>query len=115
MVIFDEVMPIIDHVKTANLKGEIELGENCFWWNIGEIRLFFELDTQETTVEYFYNSLLFGHFHVENDEVIKLIQEINREDKIIEITVYLSGTGFAIIDKADKKRSGFFKKRYYSE
>lgn len=56
-----------------------------------------------------------GHLHVDNEDVINMINEINREDKMVKITATFLGSAFQIVDKDTKrKKSWFLIRRYYS-
>ena len=115
----NEASLIVEYVKSAKLKGKMDIGKDWFRWDLGSIYLYFGVDLRETTVEYHrrksrINSI--GHFHVDNCNVINLIKEINCEDKTIQITTSPLGSSFTLIDnKAPKKKSWFLIRRYYSD
>ncbi|MBO4990353.1 MAG: hypothetical protein J6D37_08495 [Clostridia bacterium] len=115
-----DVASIMEYVKSATLKGSTQIAETWFLWNLGEISLHFILDERETTVEYFRHDdqkNAIGQIQKENSEVIGLIEEINSEDKMVLITRSLLNfcNTFAVVDKAaEKKKSSFFVRRYYS-
>ncbi|MGN1207746.1 MAG: hypothetical protein ACI4SP_05550 [Eubacteriales bacterium] len=114
----DDILSIMNYIKTVNLKGKVDIEEHFFWWNLGNIELYFCIDTNETTVSYYRNGHklhYLGHFHIDNSDVVNLIQDINSESKIIQITYSFLGSGFSVIDKtAEKKKSWFLCRRYYS-
>lgn len=114
----DEVSSIINYVKSAKLKGSVDVGEEWFWWNLGDVELYFCIDKYDTTVSYFRNghkTILIGHFHVDNSEVVKLVQDINCESKMVQITASVLFSSFSIINKTDKKKKSWFLcRRYYS-
>lgn len=113
-----EVSDIMEYVKSANLKGSLEIGENEFLWNLGGIYLRFNLDDCETTISYSrHRNQVFdiGHFHEDNNNVIDLIKNINCEDKRVQISVYLLASNFRLVDKTDKrKRNWLIIRHYYS-
>lgn len=115
----NEVLTIMEYVKTTNLKGSVEIGETDFWWNLRGVFLHFMIDDRETTVCYSHRkSQLFdiGHFHEDNCNVISLIQDINSADNRVHITVLLGGSHFGIEQKTDKKKKSWsFVHHYYSE
>ncbi len=116
----DEVLTVMEFVKSANLKGTVEIiGEHEFLWNLGGIFLRFLIDSRETTVLYSRRKSHFfeiGHFHEDNCEVLSLIQEINSEDKRVHIAVLLGGSNFDIEYKTEKKKKSWLVVRhYYSE
>ena len=114
-----EVFLIIRFIKSANLKGKIEIIGDNFTWNLGGLFLHFGLDDLETIVLYSdhkggHSDL--GHFHEDTCNVINLIQEINREDKRVHITTAFWGSSFRLEDKTkEKKKNGLFVRHYYSE
>lgn len=110
---------IIDHVKSSNLKGQIVFENHGFKWYWGDLWLEFIFNSGEMTISYFKSKSKFisiGHMHVDNEDIIDLINEINREDKVIKVTSnFLWGSSFEIIDKtAERKKSCFLIRRYYS-
>ena len=112
----NEILTIMEYVKTADLKGSVEINKDEFLWDIGGIFLRFAIDIRETTVFYARRkSQLFGigHFHEDNCDVISLINEINNEDKIVQITVYPLGSSFSIVNKNDKKKKSWGIVRHY--
>ena len=115
----NEASLIMEYVKSAKLKGKMDIGKDWFWWDLGGIHLYFGVDFRETTVEYHrhksrINSI--GHFHVGNCDVINLIKEINSEDKTVQITASPLGSSFTLIDNTSpKKKSRFLIRRYYSD
>ncbi len=115
----DEVLSIIEYVKSAKLKGNVEIiSDEQFVWDLGGLYLSFLIDNRETTVVYSKSKSQFleiGHFHEDNSNVINLIQDINRADKRIHIAAFL-GSGFCIEDKTmKKKKSWLLVRHYYSE
>ena len=116
----DEVLAIMEFIKSANLKGNIEItDDNEFLWDLGGVFLRFHVDNRETTVLYSRGKSHFfeiGHFHEVNCDVISLIQDINSEDKRIHIAVLLGGSNFSIEHKTEKqKKSWVLVRHYYSE
>jgi len=116
----DEVLAIMEFIKSANLKGNIEItDDNEFLWDLGGVFLRFLVDNRETTVLYSRGKSHFfeiGHFHEVNCDVISLIQDINSEDKRIHIAVLLGGSKFSIEHKTEKqKKSWVLVRHYYSE
>ncbi len=112
----DEVLAIMEYIKSANLKGSVEIGNNEFLWDLGGVFLRFAIDVRETTVFYLHRKsqlLNIGHFHEDNFNVISLINEINSEDKRVQITVHPLGDSFSIINKTDKKKRSWLIVRYY--
>lgn len=114
----DEVLAIMEYVKSTNLKGTVEIGENYFWWNLGDVELYFGLDLTETKVEYYRrkNKLLYlGHAHFENSDVLTFIRDVNDENKMLQITVTPLFFTLSVIDTtAKQKKSWFLVRRYYS-
>lgn len=111
------ILSIMNYVKTAKLKGSVKIEENQFSWYLGDIRLIFYMDLRETTVEYYRlkGKMPIGHFHEDNSEVIKLIEDINCDGKMILITDTWLGSAIRLVDKSEKKKkSRFFVRRYYS-
>lgn len=117
----DDFLSIIEYVKSAKLKGNVEIiNDDQFVWDLGGIYLRFLLDNDETTVVYSKRkSQVFeiGHFHEENCNVINLIQDLNSENKRIHIVIVsFLGSDFLIEDKTKKKKkSWLLAKHYYSE
>ena len=113
----DEVLAIMEFIKSANLKGNIEIiDDNEFLWDLGGVFLRFLVDNRETTVLYSRGKSHFfeiGHFHEVNCDVISLIQDINREDKRIHIAVLLGGSNFSIEHKTEKKKKSWVLVRHY--
>ncbi|MDE7395765.1 MAG: hypothetical protein K2M95_06580 [Clostridiales bacterium] len=112
----NEALAIMEYVKTADLKGNVEIGKDEFLWDLGGIFLRFAIELRETTVFYSRRkSQLFGigHFHLEHADVINTIQEINREDRIVRITVDPLGSSFCIVNKTDKKKKSWLIVRHY--
>ena len=109
---------IIDYVKSTNLKGKVSVVNFGFIWDLENLSLKFIFNSGETVIDYFKgkkNLISIGQLHVDNEDVIEMINEINREDKIVKITVTLLGSSFQIVDKASKrKKSWFLIRRYYS-
>lgn len=114
----DEVSEIMDYIKFADLKGSIEVGDGYFWWKLGDVELYFCLDSMETTVEYFRrkNKMIYlGHTHCDNADALKLIQGINSGKKMLKITVTPLFSTFSVVDATTKKKkSRFLVQRYYS-
>lgn len=115
----DEILSIIEYVKSAKLKGNIKIEENAFIWELGDVCLHFYIDYCETTIEYFgrKNKICsVGHFHEDNSSVVELINDINCESNMVEISVSFLGSSFNLLDKTTKKKkSWFFVRRYYSK
>ena len=114
----DEVLAIMGYVKSTDLKGNVEIGETDFWWDLGGLFLHFMIDEIETTVFYSRRKSQFfdiGHFHEDNCNVIKLIQDINSEDKRVHVAVLLGGSSIGIENKTDKKKRSWLIRHYYSE
>ena len=113
----DEVLAIMEFIKSANLKGNIEItGDNEFLWDLGGIFLRFLIDNSETTVLYSHRKSHFfeiGHFHEDSCDVISLIQDINNEDKRVHIAVLLGGINFSIEHKTEKKKKSWVLVRHY--
>ncbi len=114
----NETFAIMEYVKSANLKGGVEIGKDEFLWDLGGVFLRFAIDVRETTVFYSHRKNQFfniGHFHEDNCNVIGMIKDINSEDKIVQITVHPLGINFSIVDKTDmKKRNWLIVRHYYS-
>ncbi len=114
----DVISSIIEFVKSTKLKGNVEIDEKSFWWNLENIKLCFYLDIDETSIEYYRckknKAIYLGHTHYDTSEVLNLIQDINDKNKILKITVTPLFQTFSVIDRAKKKKSGFFIRRYYS-
>jgi hypothetical protein len=116
----DEVLAIMEFIKSANLKGNVEITDDDeFLWDLGGVFLRFLIDNGETTVLYSRRkSHLFeiGHFHEDNCNVISLIQDINSEDKRVHIAALLGCSDFGIEHKTKKKKKSWVLVRhYYSE
>ena len=110
---------IIDFVKATTLKGQVDVGDNFFRWELGDVELHFCIDLEETIVEYYSHFgekiKCVGHTHVDNCDLINLIQDINNESNMIKITASLLGSSFAVVDKNSKKeKSTLFVRRLYS-
>ena len=109
---------IIDYVKSTKLKGKVNFVNYGFKWDLEKLSLTFIFNSGETVIDYFKdkNKLVpIGHLHIDNEDVIDMIDEINREDKMVKITVTLFGSSFQIVDKAAKrKKSWLLIRRYYS-
>ena len=115
----NEVLSIIEYVKSTKLKGKVEIiNDDQFFWDLGGIYLRFLIGDHETTVVYSKrkNQIFeIGHFHEENSDVINLIQDINCDNKRIHIVAFL-GSIFRIEDKTmRKKKSWLLVRHYYSE
>lgn len=114
----DNILSIMNYIKTVKVKGNVDIGEACFWWKLGDVELHFCIDPDETTVSYYrkgHTKTSLGHFHKDNSDVVNLIQDINSESKMIQITVSFLCSNFSIINKtAPKKKSWFLCRRYYS-
>ena len=116
----NEVLTIIEYVKSANLKGSVEINRESFWWNLGDVTLVFYLGDGETIVEYYHSKHIrfnLGHLHVNTSDLMKFIQDINCENKMVKISVFipLLISKLTIVNKTvGKKRSGLFVRRYYS-
>ena len=113
----NDILSVINRIKSANLKGKTDFGADCFSWDLGNVRLCFLFDSWETTVMYYGPNRLFsGHFHSDNEDLIDLINDINSKDHIIAVTFSLFGSTFEIKNRTDRrKRSNLFVRRYYSE
>ena len=113
----DEVLAIMEFIKSANLKGNVEItGDDEFLWDLGGIFLRFLVDNRETTVLYSRRkSKLFeiGHFHEDNCNVISLIQDINSEDKRVHIAALLGCSYFGMEHKTEKKKKSWVLVRHY--
>ena len=113
----DEVLAIMEFIKSANLKGNVEItGDDEFLWDLGGIFLRFLVDNRETTVLYSRRkSKLFeiGHFHEDNCNVISLIQDINSEDKRVHIAALLGCSDFGMEHKTEKKKKSWVLVRHY--
>ena len=112
----DEVLAILDYVKSTNLKGSVEIEETDFWWDLGGIFLHFMIDDRETTVCYSRRKSQFfdiGHFHEDNCNVISLIQNINNENNRVHIVALFGGSNFGIEQKTDKKKKSWLLGRHY--
>ena len=109
---------IIEYVKSAKLKGTISFKDYGFVWNLESLDLEFIFNNGEMVIAYYTGknySKSIGHEHVDNEDVIELIKEINREDKMVKITYFLGASMFDIVDKTEKrKKSWFLVRRYYS-
>lgn len=113
-----EVSDIINYAKSAVHKGTVQIldDDDGFLWDLGDLKLEFRMDNNETTVNYFIKSARRGveHFHVDNTDVIDLIRQIDDDNKRIMITKAFWGMKFDIVDKAlPKKKSRFLRRRYY--
>ena len=116
----DEVLAIMEFIKSANLKGNVEItGDNQFLWDLDGVFLRFLIDDRETTVVYSHRkSPLFdiGHFHEDNRDVISLTQNINNGNKRVHIAVLLGNGMFSVEHKTEKKKKSWVLVRhYYSE
>lgn len=116
----DEILTIMEFIKTTNLKGYVEItGEDQFIWDLGGVFLSFFVGNRETTVLYSSGKSLLGeigHFHEDNCDVISLIQDINNEEKRVHIAVVLGSSMFSIEHQAEKKKKNWVLARhYYSE
>lgn len=112
----NKVLTIMEYVKTADLKGNVEIGKDEFLWDLGGIFLRFSIDIRETTVFYSRRKSQLsgiGHFHEDNCDVISLINEINNADKIVRISVHPLGSSFCLVDKTHKKKKSWVIVRYY--
>lgn len=100
----NEINTIMEYVKSADLKGSVEIiGDDEFLWDLGGIFLHFAIDARETTVFYSRRkSQRFGFCHFHEDNCV--IKDINSEDKIVQITVHPLGDNFCIVNKSDKKK-----------
>ncbi|MDE6442342.1 MAG: hypothetical protein K2L12_06300 [Clostridia bacterium] len=100
------------------LKGKVDIGKDLLWWELGNIKLNFSVDIDETLVTYYHckrKSKYIGHMHLDNCDLINLINDINSENKMVKITVSFLGSTFDVIDKnIKKKKSWFLVRRYYS-
>lgn len=112
----NDVLAIMEYVKTAKLKGSVEIGKDEFLWDLGGIFLRFTIDNLETTVIYARRKSQrfgIGHFHEDNCDVISLINEINNEDKIVQVTVHPLGSSFCIVNKTDRRKKNWVIVRHY--
>lgn len=114
----DDRLSIMNYIKTIKLKGNVDIEEDGFWWDLGNIKLYFCIDKYETILSYYYKGhklRYLGHFHEVNSDVVNLIQDINSESRIIQITDSFFDSSFSIIDKtAERKKSRFLCRHYYS-
>ena len=113
-----EVSDIINYAKFAVHKGTVQIldDDDGFLWNLGELKLEFRMDNNETTVNYFIKSARRGvdYFHVDNTDVIDLIRQIDDDNKTVMITETFWSLKFDIVDKTlPKKKSRFLRRRYY--
>lgn len=115
---FVEDKAIIDYVKSIKLKGNVSFENYGFRWELGSLILDFIANSGETVINYYKGTkklIEIGHTHVNNEDVINMINEINREDKVVKITATFLGSTFEIVDKdAKRKKSRFLIHRYYS-
>lgn len=114
----DKVFEIMEYVKSANLKGNVEIiGEGEFLWDLGGIFLRFYIDNREATVAYSRRKSRFseiGHFHEDTCNVMDLIQDISSKDKRVHIAVLgLGDSNFGIEQKTDKKKKSWLVVRHY--
>lgn len=113
-------LSIMDYVRSAKLKGEVDIGVYWFTWDLGGVYLRFTVFDNETDVSYFGDKVgeePIGTLHKDNAELIQFIEEINDENKMVEIVKYFFGicTSFSVVDKScGKKKSSLFARRYYS-
>ena len=115
---FADDKEIIDHVKSMHLKGEVSFENYGFRWELGGLSLAFIFNSGETVINYYKGKgrlVEIGHTHVDNEEVINMINEINRDDKMVKITATCLGSTFRIVDRTEKrKKSWLLVRRYYS-
>jgi len=116
----EEVLAVMEFVKSAKLKGKVEIISNDeFSWDLSGIFLRFLVDNGETTVLYSRRkSKLFeiGHFHEDNCNLISLLQDINSEDKRVHVATLWGCSVFRIEHKTEKKKKSWLLVRhYYSE
>ena len=114
-----KVSDIVDYVKSANLKGKVEMiGDTEILWDLEGIYLRFLIDDRETTVLYSHRKNRFfeiGHFHEDNCDVINLLQDINGKDNRVHISAFLGCSNFGLEQKTEKKKkSWLFVRHYYS-
>ena len=109
---------VIIYVKTIKAKGKVSFENYGFRWDLEGLSLAFIFNSGETVIAYYKNAkklVEIGHLHVDNEDAINMINEINREDKMVKITATVFGSNFEIVDKNTKrKKSWFLVRRYYS-
>ena len=115
----DKALEIMEYVKSASLKGEVEIiGDNVILWDLDGVCLKFLVDDRETTILYSRRKNMFfeiGHCHEDNCDVTNLMQDINSEDNIVHITAFWGSSWFAVEHKTEqKKKSWLFVRHYYS-
>ena len=115
----DKALEIMEYVKSANLKGKVEIiDDDVVLWDLDGVCLKFLIDDGTTTILYSRRkNMLFaiGHCHEDNCDVINLIQDINSEDNMVHITVFLGSSLFAVEHKTkQKKKSWLLVRHYYS-
>jgi len=113
-----EVSDILKYAKSAVHKGTVQILDDDagFLWDLGELKLEFLIDFDETAVCYFIKNTRrdVDHFHVDNVNVIDLIRQIDDDNKRIMITKTFWGLCFDVVDKTlPKKKSRFLRRRYY--
>lgn len=111
---------IMDYVRSNKFKGTLDVGEDCFTWDLDGVFFRFSVYDNQTDVEYFVNKESddpIGKLIKDNAEVLPLIEQINDENKMVEVTKYFFGicNSFMVVDKSvGKKKSRLFVRRYYS-
>ncbi len=98
---------IIDYVKSIKLKGNVIFENYGFKWELENLSLSFIANSGETVINYYKGKkalIEIGHIHVNNEDVINLINEINHEDKMVKITATFLGSTFEVVDKNTKKK-----------
>ncbi|MCH5155414.1 MAG: hypothetical protein J1F69_02305 [Clostridiales bacterium] len=110
---------IIDYVKSIKLKGNVSFENYGFMWDLEGVSLAFISNSGEMMVNYYKKGkkklVEIGHLHVDNEDVINMINEINSEDKMVKITAAFLCSTFEVVDKtAKRKKSCFLVRRYYS-
>lgn len=72
-----DLSTVLRYVEETLLKGCVEVDEWGFDWQIGEIRLDFCDNIREMTVHYYRKRREIGHFHLDYEDVIPMIETIN--------------------------------------
>lgn len=112
-----EILSILEYIKSKNLQGKTALDESSFSWTLGDIRMRFLFDPLETTILYYgKNRFIDGHFHLDNNEVIDLIEKLNSDEYVVEVSFSLFSSTFSVMKSTEKrKKSNIFVLRYYSK
>ena len=112
-----EILSILEYIKSKNLQGKTALDESSFSWTLGDIRMRLLFDPLETTILYYgKNRFIDGHFHLDNNEVIDLIEKLNSDEYVAEVSFSLFSSTFSVMKSTEKrKKSNIFVLRYYSK